>query len=122
LTPGFHCLEIAALDIASGAEVGVAVTNRDFSKLMLWLEGKKQYESEVLTRGLEQIAVAAKLNEHHYSPLFISSLETAVRLLGQVKQLRSSCSDESQIRNEFDSYLSKIDVVIHELRRIQNGI
>jgi hypothetical protein len=122
LTPDFHCLEIASLDIVIGAEIGVAVTNREFGKLLSWLQGKRKYESEVLTRGLEQMTAAAKLNETHYSPLFISSLDQAVRLLSHVKQLRGASSDEEQIREEYAKYLTQLDVAIQELGRIKDGV
>jgi hypothetical protein len=126
LTPGFHCLERAPLDIATGVEIGATTAGHDLKKLLYWLEGKggwpgARYESEILTSGLEGMVEGVKLCASRYPPQFLSALNLAVQSLRRVKELRISCSEERIIDGEYRKYVRHLEVAMNELRRALDG-
>jgi hypothetical protein len=117
LTPTFHCLEKAAVDMLKGGEIGVVVAQKNISQLIEWLEGKKWFESEIATHGLEELLAAVKLCGDLYSTAFKASLEQSLHALAEIKKMRSSSSLESAIESRRRQYVELVDAAISELRR-----
>ena len=121
LTPSFHCLEKASIDMLMGGEIGVVVAQKNTGRLIEWLEGKKLFESEIALHGLEEMLSAVKHCENAYSPSFISSLERSLKMLTEIKAMRGSSSVEATLSRRRDEYLELIDSAISELRRELSG-
>jgi hypothetical protein len=116
LTPSFHCLEKAAVDMVPGGKIGVVIAQNNRAQLIEWLEGKKVFESEIDTRGLEEILAAVKSCGEEYSAAFTSKLEQLLNALSEIKTMRSSSSLESSIESCRTEYLELVDSAIAELR------
>jgi len=121
LTPTFHCLERAPVDMLKGGEIGVLVAQGKTARLIEWLEGKKVFESEIDTNGLEEVLAAVKTSGDQYSPAFRSNLEQLLIALIEIKKMRNSSSLESDITIYRDKYVVLVDSAIAELRRKPSG-
>ena len=122
LTPTFHCLEKATVDMVQGGEIGVVVAQKNTDKLIEWLEGKKVFESEIATQGLESIVAAVKACENEYSQSVKSNLEQCMGVLLDIKKMRSASSLESTIENRRNEFVRLVDAAIGELRRMKSGV
>ncbi|MBB5341449.1 hypothetical protein [Tunturiibacter gelidoferens] len=121
LTPTFHCLERASVDMLKGGEIGVSVAQGKTAQLIEWLEGKKVFESEIDTRGLEEVLAAVKSSGDQYSPGFRSKLDQLLIALVEIKKMRNSSSLESTITIHREKYVELVDSAIAELRRKLSG-
>jgi hypothetical protein len=121
LTPSFHCLEKAAVDMLKGGEIGVVVAQKNAAQLIEWLQGKKWFESEIDTHGLEEVLAAIKHCGDLYSTAFRSALEQSLHALFEIKKMRSSSSLESAIESRRRQYVELVDSAIAELRRGPGG-
>ena len=122
LTPAFHCLEKATVDMMQGGEIGVEVARRNSAKLIEWLEGKKVFESEIATQGLEQVVASVRACEKEYSQAFRSNLEQSLHVLLDIKKMRGTSSLESAIESRRSDFVKLIDAAIGELRRTSSGV
>jgi hypothetical protein len=121
LTPSFHCLERAKVDMLKGGEIGVLVAQEKIAMLIELLEGKRLFESEIDTNGLNEVLVAVNQCGDQYSLAFKSNLEQLVGVLVQIKTMRNSSSLEANIASLRTSYIGFLDSAIAELRRRSNG-
>lgn len=116
LTESFHCLEKAPLDMLKGAEIGVEVSRKNLDLLIDWLEGKKWFESEIATQGLEELLAAVTRCADQYSSAFRSHLAEALQTLQEIKKMRGSSSLESNIESHRKQYVRSVDNAISWLR------
>lgn len=119
--PSFHCLERASIDMIRGGEVGVVVANRDYKQVIDWLGGKKLFESQIETCGLEELEAAVHRQSAGYSAHFKTLLRNAILALVEMKKRRGRSSNEASVETLRSTYLGHVDSAIAELRRLSDG-
>jgi hypothetical protein len=122
LTPNFHCLEKAQLDVVTGGEIGAVVAMHDVKRLLGWLDDKKnRYESEVLTNGLDEMVGMVRQYSAKYPIAFLTRLNHSLLSLKQLKALRASHSDEKITQAEHRKYVEHLEGAIRELKGAADG-
>lgn len=122
LTPDFHCLRRAELDVVAPSEIGFAVAKLEVGTILRWLEGKRHFESEILITNLKQLFIAVKKADKAYPALFQSELEKALKTLTVLKETRSTSSDESSLNRVREEFLGHIDKAMQELGSMPHGV